>query len=424
MSDSIRFKLDNAGKLYPSIANTRVSTVFRVSATLVDEIDINILNSALKKVTRRVPYFNVKLKAGFFWYYFEQSEEFHSVEEEVYYPCMFLRYKQDKRYPYRVLVYKRRIALEVSHSITDGSGAIRLLKTLLYEYFKILGIKSKPDRDILKLSADPEEWEYTDAFYRVYDKRLPKPKKPQRAYKLPFRLCEKGRYNIITGTIDVSNIKEVAKSHGATITQFILAVYFMTFQDFFKATGQMPNHPVVINVPVNLRGLYGEDTMKNFFLSITLGVDFRLGHYGIDEILNLVKAEMALKLSKKNLSLFIRRNVKSEKNPFIRLLPLVVKDVFMPTIYTEFGEKNYTSSISSLGVVTVSPELEKYIEKFEVYPPPSKGNLVKATLVTFKDQLHISFGSLTDTTEIEKIFFRRMVDMGIRVELETNRGMT
>lgn len=421
MSDSKRFKLDNAGKLYPSIANTRVSTVFRVSATLIEEVDKVSLNCALEKVVKRMPYFNVKLKSGLFWYYFEQSTDIHEVEEEIFSPCMFLRYKQDKRYPYRVLIYKRRISLEVSHSITDGSGALIFLKTLLYEYFKILGVSASRDESIFDIDENPEIWEYEDAFSKVYNKKLPKPEKRSRAYKMPFSLCEKGKYNIITGISYVDQIKEVAKTYNAGITQYIIAAYFMSFQDFFLNQSQIPNHPVVINVPVNLRGMFEVNTMKNFFLSITLAIDFRLGIYTFDEVLTLVKGQMSTKLSKKHLSQYIRRNVKSEKNPLIRLVPLMLKDVFMPTIYTEFGEKNYTSSISSLGLVKMPSEIEDMIEKIEVYPPPSRGNLVKITIASYKGKMHISFGSLTDTRELEKYFFRRLVDMGVPVEIETNR---
>lgn len=421
MDEKRRFKLDNAGKLYPSIANTRVSTVFRVSATLVNLVDKDTLNKALKKVVKRMPYFNVKLKSGLFWYYFEQSDEFHEVEEEVFYPCMFLRYKQDKRYPYRVLVYRNRVSLEVSHSITDGNGALIFLKTLIFEYFKLLGLNPTRDESILDVEGQIEPWEYEDAFTKVYDKKLPKPKKSPKAYKVPFSLCEKGTYNIISGSLEVSKIKEISKSYGVSITQYIIAAYFMAFQDFFIEQSQISKHPVVLNVPVNLRGLYGVNTMQNFFLSITLEIDFRLGTYSFEEILTLVKGQMNIKLSKKNLSQYIRRNVKSEKNPLIRLVPLFLKDAFMPIIYTEFGEKNYTSSISSLGLVKMPAEIEDLIEKFEVYPPPSRGNIVKITIASYKEHMHISFGSLTETRELEKYFFRRLVDMGIPVEIETNR---
>lgn len=421
MDDSKRFKLDNAGKLYPSIANTRVSTVFRVSATLVDEVDKDTLNIALRLVVKRMPYFNVKLKSGFFWYYFEQSEDIHEVEDEVFSPCMFLRYKQDKRYPYRVLIYKRRISLEVSHSMTDGSGALIFLKTLIYEYFNILGITSTPDKSIFNVNDQPSPWEYEDAFSKVYNKKLPKPKSRERAYKMPFRLCEKGNYNIITGSLNISELKSVSKTYSSSVTQFIIATYFMTFQDFFIKQSQIPNHPVVLNVPVNLRDMFGVNTMKNFFLSITISIDFRLGIYEFEEILTLVKGQMNTNLNKKNLSKYIRRNVKSEKNPILRVIPLFLKDIFMPTIYTEFGERNYTSSISSLGLVTMPSEIEHMLEKIEVYPPPSRGNLVKITIASYKEKMHISFGSLTDTRELEKYFFRRLVDMGIKVEIETNR---
>ena len=65
--------------------------------------------------------------------------------------------------------------------------------------------------------------------------------------------------------------------------------------------------------------------------------------------------------------------------------------------------------------------IEDLIERFEFYPPPSRGNIIKVGVVSYKDKMYISFGSLTKTTEIEKIFFRKIRKMNIPIKIETNR---
>lgn len=56
------YKLDNAGTLYSSIASSRVSTVFRMTLGLTEEVDPEALQKALDNVMVRFPYFNVTLR--------------------------------------------------------------------------------------------------------------------------------------------------------------------------------------------------------------------------------------------------------------------------------------------------------------------------------------------------------------------------
>ena len=66
-------RLDNTGKIFPMIANENLSNVFRISVTLKEEIDPGLLGQALEEVLPWFGGFKVKLKRGFFWYYFEEK---------------------------------------------------------------------------------------------------------------------------------------------------------------------------------------------------------------------------------------------------------------------------------------------------------------------------------------------------------------
>ena len=47
----------------------------------------------------------------------------------------------------------------------------------------------------------------------------------------------------------------VLQKYNASLTQFLLALYFDTIQDFIKSNN-FKLLPVVINLPVNLRSIY------------------------------------------------------------------------------------------------------------------------------------------------------------------------
>lgn len=415
------YTLDNAGKLYPSITSTRVSTVFRISATLYDKVDVAVLQQALNKTIDRFPYYKVNLKYGLFWYYFEYTETYPLVEKETFYPCMFLLYKKKKIFPFRVLYFENRISVEISHSITDGNGCILFIKSLLAAYFHILLIPSEPAADVFAADSTPQEEEFEDAFHRYYVKNTPPLPNLRKAFHFPFPLNPKGEYYIITGIVPTESLLSTAKGFQTTLTQFLLGLYLDSIQEFIHSDSIKKVLPVVLNVPVNLRNLYPSKTMRNFFVSITPQIDFRLGDFTFSEILTHIRSYMHVIINPKYLNQYIHRNVKKEKSLWIRLIPLPLKNLLMPQIYSRYAERNYTSSISNLGKISMPPPLEEKIERFEFYPPPTRGNIIKVGVISFRDHTYISFGSLTKTTIIEKIFFRKMRKMQIPIKIETNR---
>lgn len=419
------YKLDNAGKLYPSIVSTRMSTVFRTSIELTEEVDPKALQQALNKIIERFPYFKVNLHRGVFWYYFEYSDKHPKVEKETYYPSMFMKYKKKETFPFRILYYNNYINVEFSHSIADGSGVIAFVKTLLIQYFAIKkGISCHSLEGGIDINTPVDSSEYEDAFNKYYDKKIPVPNKHKKAVHFPFPLIEKGKYMLLTGIVPVQAIKEQASKFDCTITQLITAYYFDAIQDYFFSLNVQQRKKllgrVVINMPVDLRQMFPSKTLKNFFISITPEIDLRLGHYTIEEIIKYIKGYMSININTKVISKYISRNVKNERNLFIRILPLWFKNLIMPTIYSRFGERGYTSSISNIGIIKLPKDIEQHVKKFEIYPPPSIENKIKLAVVTYRGHMALCFGSTVYNTEIEKIFFRKLRKLGIPVKIETN----
>ncbi len=313
------YKLDNAGKLYPSIVSTRMTTVFRTTVELFEEVEPKVLQKALDSTIERFPYFKVNLHKGLFWYYFEYTDKMPHIEKETYYPSMFMKYKKKETFPFRILYYKKYINIEFSHSITDGFGVISFMKTLLVEYFSLQkNLEIKDTKDILITSSKVEKEECEDAFNRYYNPKAPIPKLKGKAVHFPFPLTKKGKYILISGTVSADKIKKLAKKNECTVTQYITALYMDSIQEYInklpekkkkKMTGR-----IVINLPVDLRQLFPSRTRKNFFISITPEIDLRLGEYSLEEIIKYLKAYMTMSINNKNISRYIARNVKNEKN--------------------------------------------------------------------------------------------------------------
>ena len=66
------FRLDNAAKIFPGQNSNTWSNIFRVSVRLKEDVDKEILQTALEATLKRIPSFNVRIRNGLFWHYFEQ----------------------------------------------------------------------------------------------------------------------------------------------------------------------------------------------------------------------------------------------------------------------------------------------------------------------------------------------------------------
>src|SRR5699024_9133042 len=125
-------------------------------------------------------------------------------------------------------------------------------------------------------------------------------------------------------------------------------------------------------------------------------------------------------LTPKKLSQYIKQSVIGEKSLALRLMPSTIKDMVAPSIYSFFGEGQYTSCLSNLGLIQMPEEMEDYIERVECYPPPSIGNKLKAMITSYQDHMYISFGNLSRDRMLEREFFRRIRRLGMEVTIETN----
>ena len=91
------YRLDTAALIFPAITRRDWCNAFRVSATLTEAVDPEILQQAVSDLRRHFPNFFVTLRKGFFWYYLEESPEPVSVRGDYAYPLTFMGSRELKR---------------------------------------------------------------------------------------------------------------------------------------------------------------------------------------------------------------------------------------------------------------------------------------------------------------------------------------
>ena len=68
-------KLDNTANIFPVIAGEGMTNTYRFSVELNEEIQPKLLQKALDIVLPKFNVFNVRLRMGVFWYFFEENNK-------------------------------------------------------------------------------------------------------------------------------------------------------------------------------------------------------------------------------------------------------------------------------------------------------------------------------------------------------------
>lgn len=418
IDNGLWFRLDNAAKIYPAIKDRELTSVFRVGVELKDRVRAGKFLEAVQAIEDRFPYFKVRLKAGFFWYYLEPVAAGVAVGVDTGPPC---RAFDKSGLMFRVLVRENKISVEFSHILTDGTGAFEYLKTLLGVYFEKCCLPAASGFSYLKPGEAPHAEESTDAYNHYFKKIHARPVKVPAAFHVPFRLKSSPRFDVLKAVVPIKAIVKKAKEYQVSLTEYLTAVYLHSLQQIFEQStdiGKRISHKILrIEVPVNLRRMFPSRTMRNFSLYVIPGIDRRLGHFTFEEIVKTVYHQMQLETDKKLISKMISRNVSGERNAFLRRVPLFIKSLLMAKLYT-LGTKEYSGVVTNLGKVDLGGEVNALIDNFIFIPPPPNNVLrVNCAVVGFEDKLMLAFGNITRSKELERLFLTFLAKSGIPVKI-------
>ncbi|MBN1267914.1 MAG: hypothetical protein JXA25_20650 [Anaerolineales bacterium] len=414
------YRLDNAAKLYPAIRSRKNPSTFRVSATMKDPVDPVILQQALDDTLIRLPGFSVRMRSGLFWHYFLQAGEPFRIQEDVVNPCMDFHTQDNGGYLIRVRYFDRRIALEVFHSITDGSGAMVFLKTMVGRYLQLRGIPITPGKGMLDCESSPEEEELADSFREFAGNSSPRSRREQQAYHVPGLALPGAVLNLITGTIPTDALRAEAIKHSVTVTEYLVSVLLFTLYQIQQKDKPRCKQPVKVSVPVNLRQFFPTQTLRNFSSYINPGVEPTQGEYHFDEVIRLVHHFIRYEATEKQLRGKVAANVSSEKSIFVRLAPLFLKNFIISMVYKGVGPTRFTSTLSNLGRVEIPEQMLDHIEHFDLILGPSRVTRVNCAVVGYNGSLRINFSRVIRETFVERAFFTFLVRQGIPVKIESN----
>ncbi len=409
-------KLDNSAKIFPISTGKKYSTVFRISAILKENIEPKILEEAVNQALEKYKSFKVRMKSGFFWYYFEENNKNPIVEEETDYPCKYIDSRKNDNYLFKVTYFKNKINIDIFHSLTDGNGGATFFREIVYTYLELMHpeVLDEDGRKLRKIEYDTE-----DSYMKNYDKKAKSNASGKKAYVLKGEKIKLGAISVIHQIMDLEALKAETKKYNATITQYLTAVliYSIYEENYKKSNGK---RPVKICIPVNLKKYFPSKTISNFFSYITVEAQLKKDNLDtFEKILDFVKKDFAKRLTEEEITKTMSTNVKIGNNPFIKIIPLFLKKPLVRIGYTEI-RKYTTATFSNIGRIGIIGKYKDFIDYFAILIAPEPVEKIKCSSCTFENKMVFTFTSILQNNQIEKRFYEFLKEKGIKIELESN----
>ena len=419
MNNETWYPLETSAKIYPAIISPRQPSVFRLSCTFENDIDPEILQSALNVTMTRYPGFCMTLKRGAFWFYFEELEKNPLLQPEQHYPCQMVDPDLEGGFLFRVTWYKDRVNLEVFHVISDGTGGLEFLKTLVYYYLLLSGEDVKPGENVRTLHHKPTAEERENSFLRYYDPMIPSDRTDTLALHYQGTPLPPGHSRAIHVRTAAAPLLDIAHSFDVTITEYLTAQFLRSFLDVLSGTTDS-DKPVKISVPINLRKLFPSETLRNFTYFANIGEPLAKAAEPLEDTLSYIKTTLRAMCQKEPLTARLNPNVSSEQNPFLRAAPLSIKQLVLRQAHHILGDNLFTASYSNLGIIRLDDSMCRHIKNFDFGLSCSDSIPLNLSMLTYEDTAYMTFSSNIEERDVERVFTRKLSDAGLDLLVRTS----
>lgn len=408
-------RLDNSAKIFPISTGKKYSTVFRFSVVLNEKINKDALEKAVNNALDTYKLFKVRMKAGLFWYYFENNPKKTIIHEEIDYPCQYINPRKNNNYLFKVTYFENKINIDIFHSLTDGNNGLIFFREIVYNYLEIM----HPDDLKCERTSRKIDYNTEDSYIKNYNKKSKSNASSKKGYILKGSKVPLSAVSTIHEIIDLDSLTKESKKYGATITQYLTAVliYSIYEENYKKNNGKKP---IKVCIPVNLKKFFPSKTMSNFFSYITLEAQMRKDNLNtFEKILEFVKKDFKQRLTEEEITKTMSGNVKIGNNPFIKAVPLALKKLLVRLSYIEI--RKYTSiTFSNIGRIGIIGKYKNYINYFLMLIAPESVEKIKCSSCTFENKMVFTFTSILDDNKIQKRFYEFLMEKGINVEIESN----
>ncbi len=397
------YNMDSSGIIHMASMNKNYSNTFRISITLNEKVDKEILQKALDNITPRFPTIVAGIRRGWFNYYVSPVVNPPKVRKDSKTLSVMTK-KMVKNCAMQVLYKDNKVSVEIFHSLTDGNGGVVFLNSLVAEYLTLrYNVQVQYSDRILNPYEGIKLEELSDSYLENLGKA--EPANHENVFKIPGGDLEPDNNHIISRMYKTDEMLKVSRSYGVSLTTFITGVMAQSILELEEK--MQSKKKIQIMVPVNLRKKFESKTLYNFSLYALPQLNHKDVKLSMEQLLDKLSGQLKSQFTKEHLQGQFTMNVKALNFWWFKILPLELKDMVLKFVYHMYGERNSCITVSNLGEITFPPELEKYIRGIECALMPRRNAPYNCGIVSFNGNLCISLSRKGIGCGLEEIFYRK-----------------
>ena len=406
MNHDVQYSMDHSAMLHLASAQKDYSNCFRISITLKESVDPEILQKAVNQITQRFPTVIAGIRRDFFQYKIVHNRIPPKIQKEQK-VLLTMGKEEIKKCAFRVLYSENEIAIEVFHGLTDGYGGMVVISTLVAEYLQLRYQMQISVSEFTKNVMEfPEKRELSDD-YMIYGKG--QILKNQNSYQ--FSEKSKIMKGISQETVVYPSelIHKTAQFYNTSVTIFLTTVLEEAIRELqIKSTSEkIQNQPIRIMIPVNLRKLFPSKTLRNFS-SYAIISNAGKQKSSFEQRVQDIQFQLSSQANIEFMQNSIAMNVRMMNMRVYKCLPLCIKKKILGFIHTHWGEKNSCISVSNLGMIMLLEPMQKYIEQMRFLLTPRISSGYNCSIVSLNGKMYISFSRTCEKQVLEQIFLDKL----------------
>ena len=392
------YRIDNVSKVFLATIGKRDTRSFRLSCTLKEDVDPELLQQAVNSAIEDRPQVQVRIRRGVFWHYMEDTDLMPVVKQEDDRICPLLYVPSKTMLHYQVTYFGKRINLDISHVLADGTGAMEFLNIIVLDYLKR---KYPGEYTDVTIHSGASEGDLSQDSYRQFfgSKNLSHGPARKKAYhigglKLPYHQLQFFEIHLAT-----SQIVPRAKELKVSLTSYLGALWMLAIHE--EMPPRKAHLPVTISLPVNLRNYYPSKTARNFFNSVNVTHVFDR-EISLEELASEFDASLKDQLTEENVKKQMDNFETMEHVALVRVVPLSIKQ-WVVRHFTKKSNLKVSMTFSNMGVQKPPKSLGERIENFSGF---CSTNTIFSTMFGYGDNLTLGVSSAYMNTGVVKNFVR------------------
>ena len=389
-----------------------ISNVIRIEFKMDADVDGTALQRAAEYALRRYTYFAVKAVISGNSYLNVENENLFTVSSGI--RRIRLLSEESAYYPLAIQYEGERLALDISHALTDGHGLLPFVKTLLYYYICFSTGVSYAAGDISTVETPIFDDELGNPDDKIDYDSITKPLCARPAVENPFTLADIGLKNVGKKTahyfqIDETMFMRYVKSVGGSPTAVMTAMLAEIMWEL-----SLTDRSLYIGVAIDHRPMLGNlHSYRSLSNLVPVVYERKQRGLSIEKLCSFARETVRLQADRQNVLYFRKQMLEGSKK--MEMVPSIEKKRELLKGRIEQSLGRYSCTFSYPGIVDLG-EAGAHIKALKALADTVADNCLSAEMLAFGGAFHLSLIQGFDDDIIAKEVMRHLDAEGIHYE--------